>query len=86
MTAAAQIQQIDIQIDAVRGQLYRRIGYMPATAADFQAAWDRNPILLAKHRALFLARGNAQVERDADDERAYRAEQRRVRASYRKAA
>lgn len=86
LTPAQTIRQIDRHIDGIRMELYRR-GCRPGMcASSWQLAWDRNPDLRARNETLFRLRGLAQLERDAQIEREYRAEQRRTRRSIRRAA
>lgn len=84
--AETEIERIDQEIDANRRVLLQRVRFAPSTAAEFQAAWDRNPDLWARERGLFRRRGYAQQRRDAAIERAWQTEQRRLRASRRRAA
>lgn len=87
MTAVQQIAQIDRNIDGISLELFRRAGRFNTMSADsWQLAWDRNPDLRARREELYRQRGELQIIRDAETERAYRAEQRRVRRSYRRAA
>lgn len=79
MTGQEQIDRIDQEIDANRRALLSRIRFLPATAAEYQAAWDRNPDLWAREHELFCQRGAAQVVRDEEINTAWRAEQRRIR-------
>lgn len=85
MTAAEQIKQIDRNIDGIRLELYRRGARNLFSAHDWQLAWDRNPDLAARDKALFRQRGALQVIRNSDLERAYRAEQRQARRNRRAA-
>jgi hypothetical protein len=84
MTAAEEVQSIDAEIDAVRRELYRRIGFLPNTAGEFHRAWLRHPDLHARHKALYVRRGEAQervweaeAKADAAAKRKARAEARR---------
>lgn len=87
MTVNQQIALIDKRIDGVRMELFRRVGrFNTMSANSWQLAWDRHPDLYARQSGLFCQRGVLQQVRDAEAERAYRADQRRVRASYRMAA
>lgn len=60
----AELEAIDAQIDAVRAELYRRVGCAPLDARGFTNAWRRHPVLRAREKALFRARYDAQVRRD----------------------
>ncbi len=76
------IEQIDLQIDANRRVLMARVHCDPACSAQaWQNAWDRCPDLHARERALFVARGDAQAERDALAEKEYRKQRRTKRAA-----
>lgn len=87
MTAVQQIRIIDKKIDGIRLELFRRVGrFNTMDAGGWQLAWDRHPDLYARHTELFRQRGELQVVRDAEIDRQYRAEQRKLRRSYRRAA
>lgn len=78
----ARVKGLGIRLD-----LYRRVGrFNTFCSHGWQLAWDRNPDLHARRTELFRQRGELQQIRDAEIDRAYRAEQRRARRSYRKAA
>lgn len=56
---------IDKDIDANRRELLRRHPIKhQVSAADWQAAWDLEPELRQRDKALFLERGMVQMERD----------------------
>ena len=79
------IDQIDRQIDANHRALMARVRCHPeGSVRAWQNAWDRCPDLWKRERALYLARGNAQVACDAEAERIFKIEQRRVRSAARK--
>ncbi len=81
------IRQIDKRIDGIRLELFRRGGrFNTLDVSSWQLAWDRHPDLNSRHDMLYRLRGLAQLERDAEIERAYRVEQRRLRATLRRAA
>lgn len=82
--ATPAIQAIDKQIDANRRELCRRSHARLDTARDWQNAWDRNPDLWERERALFRQRGVAQQERDAQAQKAAMREQRSARAKARR--
>ena len=89
MTAAEIQQQIDVvdtQIDAIGALFLMRLRCRPDTAGTWQNARNRCPDLVARWNALYLQRGNLQVERDHAINREYAAQQRRETAAQRKAA
>lgn len=88
MTAAEiqnQIDAVDVQIDAVGALFLMRLRCRPDTAGTWQNARNRCPDLVARWNALYLQRGNLQVERDRAINREYAAQQRREEAARRKA-
>lgn len=59
------IGQIDADITSLRKVLIRQRPIRDTTsAAHWQRAWDAEPQLAARHSALFLERGQAQLIRD----------------------
>lgn len=86
MTEVQQIRLIDKRIDGIRLEMFRRTRVSIFDAGSWQLAWDRNPDLHARSEELFRQRGELQQVRDAKAEREFRAAQRRLRASYRRAA
>lgn len=87
MSPTQTIRQIDKRIDGIRMELFRRVGrFNTLSASEWQLAWDRHPDLYSRQEMLFGLRGLAQLDRDAEIERAYRAEQRKQRRAYRRAA
>jgi hypothetical protein len=86
-TPAQTIRQIDRHIDGVTLELFRRGGrFNIFDAGAWQLAFDRHPDLGARRDTLFRLRGLAQLDRDAQAERDYRAAQRKQRRAYRTAA
>lgn len=61
----AAIAIVDRLIDAVQADLQKRDRFDDMTAAGWQKAWDRHPILHLRHKQLFHRRGFLQIERDA---------------------
>jgi hypothetical protein len=87
MTPTQRIAAIDRRIDGVRLELFRRgCRFNTMSAHGWQIAWDRHPDLGARNDFLYRLRGLAQLDRDAEIERTYRADQRRARAARRRAA
>lgn len=86
MSPVQQIALIDKRIDGIRLELYRRGSRPGLNVSEWTLVWERNPDLWARNEELFRQRGAAQLVRDAEINRAYRAEQRRIRASYRRAS
>jgi hypothetical protein len=86
MTPHQAIEQIDKQIDANRRALMARLHFgVGRSAHEWQAAWDRCPDLYARERDLYRQRGLLQEQRNAADNRAWQAEQRKERARLRRA-
>lgn len=86
MTAQQTIDRIDAEIDANRRGVFNRIHAMPDTARAWQNVWDRYPDLHQRECGLFRQRGNAQILRDDETNKAWATEQRKARALRRKAA
>ena len=63
-TTAAEIRQIDREIDAVRRTLRSREKVKLLSARSWQTAWDKHPELYEQQRALFWQRGDLQMQRD----------------------
>lgn len=83
----AHIDAIDLLIDANRRALMARLHVNPdCSARVWQNAWDRCPDLRARDTELFRERGAAQQQRDQEAERAWKIEQRRERAKFKKRA
>lgn len=83
MTPTETLRIIDKRIDGIRSELFRRSGRVNTLSChDWQLAWERNPDLHSRQSMLFGLRDLAQLARDAEIERAYRAEQRRLRHSF----
>lgn len=80
------IRLIDKKIDSVRLELYRRYGrFNTFNAHEWQLAWDCNPDLFNRSKALFDLRMVAIDARDAIINREYSSAQRRARAQRRAA-
>lgn len=83
MTAREQIAQIDRLIDANRIAIFNRLHCVPLTAFDWGRAWRRCPDLRARDHELFRERGRLQDIRDAEDHKAWLAQERKERAEQR---
>lgn len=81
MTPRQAIEQIDRQIDANTRALMGRLHFNPGMSAQqWHGAYDRCPDLRARRDTLYRQRGIQQHLRDAEDHRAWQAEQRKERA------
>ncbi len=85
MTLTA-VQQIDQQIDAVRAEMIRRVGFAPLDRRGFQNAWRRQPTLARRNHDLYVARHAArQAEYAAEEKAAAKAKRDAARADRRAA-
>lgn len=77
------IEQIDRKIDANRRALMARLHCNPeCSARAWQNAWDRCPDFQKRDKELYLQRGLAQQERDAEVNAVWKKMQRRAKRGY----
>lgn len=85
MNLAAQLRRIDLKIDLNRAELVSR-----GTIFDSECflcwglAWGQSPALKARDRSLFVERATIRSAQDAQAEKDYQREQRRLRAQERR--
>jgi hypothetical protein len=86
-TASRKVDAIDKRIDAVRTELFRVAPVADEfSPADWQASWNRHPVLRAIERELYIRRLHASAVRDDLIARKAKAEERAEMRAFRKAA